>query len=140
MLGKKCDHPNDHEIDHTYPDTHPLADQGSNPCSLGSSKRGGRERSRGADTIVQTTLLGATSTGSTGKFLWERGKRSSLCYRAVLAFFLSHCIVMVMGLLQMRSHTIFFFVIITKLIIWTTFHIALLLILPLAQKMETFST
>lgn len=46
---------------------------------------------------------------------------------------------MVMGLLQTRSDTLFLYFFIAKLIIWTKFHIALLLTLPLAQEVETFS-
>lgn len=114
IFGAKCDHPDDHESDHTYPDTHTSADQGSNPCSLGSPKRGGRERSRGADTMVQTSLLGARShilyTSACSNAGWEAppGERSSLHCRVVLPLCFSHCIVMVMGLLQTRNDTLFF--------------------------------
>lgn len=115
MLGERCDHPNDHESDHTYPDTHSLADSGSNPCSLGSSNRGCRERSRGADTMIQTTMLGARFhvpyTSACPNAGWEArlGERSSLHCQAVLPLCLSHYIFMVMGLLQTRSDTLFFF-------------------------------
>lgn len=142
MLGERCDHPNDHESDHTYPDTHSLADSGFNPCSLGSLKRGCRERSRGAGTMIQTTMLGARFhvpyTSACPNAGWEArlGERSSLHCQAVLPLCLSHYIVMVMGLLQPRSDTLFFFI--TELIIWTEFHIALLLILPVARKWKHF--
>lgn len=70
-----------------------------------------------------------------GKFLQR--ERDPLCIvRLLLHRCLCRHIVMVMCLFQMKSDLFFF---VTEWILWAKFHIALLLILPLAQKMKHFT-
>ena len=143
MFGVKGDCPADaydHESDHECSDPHSVADQGFNTRRLGSSERGGKERSRSADTTVQATAVGArlhvhykSACSDAG---WEvPPERSCLrCQAAPTPLPLSlHCHGNVPPSNEKRS--IFF---ITERILWAKFHVALLLALPLAQKIKRF--